>query len=114
MAMGDMDCGDNSCVFAWKKGGMRTNGGCRCLQDLPHDQRRDINLWAQRARQEIRDAEQRGREAERADVKAYLAELELAEHKRMARGEESAHYHSRTMIGVGAHVGAAERGKDGE
>ena len=26
-----MDCGDNSCSFAPKKGGMRTNGGCRCL-----------------------------------------------------------------------------------
>jgi hypothetical protein len=26
-----IDCGDNSCRFAVKKGGMRTNGGCRCL-----------------------------------------------------------------------------------
>ena len=26
-----VDCGDNSCRFAPKKGGMRTNGGCRCL-----------------------------------------------------------------------------------
>lgn len=25
------DCGDNSCRFAYKKEGMRTNGGCRCL-----------------------------------------------------------------------------------
>lgn len=25
------DCGDNSCRFAVEKGGMRTNGGCRCL-----------------------------------------------------------------------------------
>lgn len=25
------DCGDNSCRFAVKKGGMRTNGGCRCI-----------------------------------------------------------------------------------
>ena len=24
------DCGDNSCWFATAKGGMRTNGGCRC------------------------------------------------------------------------------------
>lgn len=29
------DCGDNSCHFATKKGGMRTNGGCRCLSGLP-------------------------------------------------------------------------------
>lgn len=25
----DLDCGDNSCRFT-RKGGMRTNGGCRC------------------------------------------------------------------------------------
>jgi len=28
----EIDCGDNSCMFATKKGGMRTNGGCRCLE----------------------------------------------------------------------------------
>lgn len=27
-----VDCGDNSCRFALKKGGMRTNGGCHCLE----------------------------------------------------------------------------------
>jgi hypothetical protein len=25
-----LDCGDNSCLCAARKGGMRTNGGCRC------------------------------------------------------------------------------------
>lgn len=25
------DCGDNSCLFRTKKGGMRTNGGCHCI-----------------------------------------------------------------------------------
>lgn len=30
------DCGDNSCVFGGQgKGGMRTNGGCRCFKELP-------------------------------------------------------------------------------
>lgn len=30
-----MDCGDSSCEFEGRgKGGMRTNGGCRCLKDL--------------------------------------------------------------------------------
>lgn len=30
------DCGDNSCLFGGRgKGGMRTNGGCRCFKDLP-------------------------------------------------------------------------------
>ena len=28
-----VDCGDNSCRFAFKKEGMRTNGGCRCTPD---------------------------------------------------------------------------------
>lgn len=26
------DCGDNSCRYATQRGGMRTNGGCRCDQ----------------------------------------------------------------------------------
>jgi len=30
-----IDCGDNSCLFADKIGGMRTNGGCRC-RDRPY------------------------------------------------------------------------------
>ncbi len=30
----DWDCGDNSCQFAKQKGGMRTNGGCRCLENF--------------------------------------------------------------------------------
>lgn len=27
-----LDCRDNSCLFATKKDGMRTNGGCRCFR----------------------------------------------------------------------------------
>lgn len=38
----DLDCGDNSCVYAKKKGGMRTNGGCRCFQDFTGIERRSI------------------------------------------------------------------------
>lgn len=30
-----LDCGDNSCKYAITKGGMRTNGGCRCLSNDP-------------------------------------------------------------------------------
>ena len=26
----DLDCGDNSCYYTVRKGGQRTNGGCRC------------------------------------------------------------------------------------
>ena len=29
------DCGDNSCRYAVTKGGMRTNGGCRCMRNHP-------------------------------------------------------------------------------
>lgn len=29
----DLDCGDNSCRFAKNRGGMRTNGGCRCFEN---------------------------------------------------------------------------------
>ena len=28
-----IDCGDNSCRFATNRGGMRTNGGCRCFEN---------------------------------------------------------------------------------
>lgn len=31
--MTPLDCGDNGCYFATDKGGMRTNGGCRCLSN---------------------------------------------------------------------------------
>lgn len=33
----ESDCGDNSCRFAKKRGqmGMRTNGGCRCIDKNP-------------------------------------------------------------------------------
>ena len=34
------DCGDNSCLFAGQgKGGLRTNGGCRCFRELPTTER---------------------------------------------------------------------------
>lgn len=39
----NLDCEDNSCHFAKEKKGMRTNGGCRCLQELrPHKLRNVI------------------------------------------------------------------------
>ena len=44
---GKLDCGDNSCQFAVKKGGMRTNGGCRCVDNLV-DERDGWKLIARR------------------------------------------------------------------
>lgn len=39
-----LDCGDNGCLYAEEKGGMRTNGGCRChykvtewIKDIEYD-----------------------------------------------------------------------------
>ena len=43
------DCGDNSCLFGGRgKGGMRTNGGCRCFKDVRPDMRRIFieRMWA--------------------------------------------------------------------
>ena len=44
-----LDCGDNSCMFAMKISGMRTNGGCRCnpkrwKQDLEESYARIADL----------------------------------------------------------------------
>ena len=36
-ALRHLDCGDNSCLFASEKGGMRTNRGCRCLDVLRYE-----------------------------------------------------------------------------
>lgn len=40
------DCGDNSCIFALPTaGGMRTNGGCHCLDYLrPRLHSQDIHM----------------------------------------------------------------------
>ena len=43
-----IDCGDNSCLCASKRGGMRTNGGCQCFE-ASHDYAEN-RAMAQRAR----------------------------------------------------------------
>ena len=45
-----VDCGDNSCLFAEARGGMRTNGGCRCFDELPASSRRQLVIWVRRRR----------------------------------------------------------------
>jgi hypothetical protein len=53
-AMDDaLDCGDNSCFFAERKTGMRTNGGCRCLDGLPSLQRRRVLVYMHGLRDRI-------------------------------------------------------------
>lgn len=49
-----VDCGDNSCLCAYPRGGMRTNGGCRCFKMIqPREDRRKaeqaVLFWRQRA-----------------------------------------------------------------
>jgi hypothetical protein len=126
MAMGDMDCGDNSCIFAIKKGGMRTNGGCRCLQDAPYELQRDVNLWAQRMRQEVKAAEARGLDAGKKAAAARLdtvaadlrrlstekrgkREIEADEHARMS---EALRKLARELVRA-EHVPDAGEGSDG-
>lgn len=36
------DCCDNSCIFSSGRGGMRTNGGCRCFENSQGD-RKQLN-----------------------------------------------------------------------
>lgn len=40
----ELDCGDNSCYYATNKGGMRTNGGCRCMRNQPEK----TQMWLRR------------------------------------------------------------------
>lgn len=57
--MNGLDCGDNSCMFAERKRGMRTNGGCRCLRELPADRQRDIGRYILDLRAEIQRQRER-------------------------------------------------------
>lgn len=46
-----LDCGDNSCEFdGGGAGGMRTNGGCRCLQGLSSKQSHRVRRYIHRLR----------------------------------------------------------------
>ena len=52
-ALSQMDCGDNSCIFAKEKKGQRTNGGCRCLSGLPLAVKIAIQkIWYERLKDE--------------------------------------------------------------
>jgi len=51
METDELDCGDNSCLFAVTRGGgMGTNGGCCCLDTVDRDLRRRITRRFQRDR----------------------------------------------------------------
>jgi hypothetical protein len=65
-----LDCGDNSCAFAESKTGMRTNGGCRCLSDLPWRLARSIRLHMQALNRDVSALRER---AERAEERLTVA-----------------------------------------
>ncbi len=70
----DYGCGDNSCVFG-SPGGMGTNGGCRCLSEMPRHALTD-RLKVQRGIMALRE-----KIAEDAKVRAGLVEaIELILH----------------------------------
>lgn len=55
-----LDCGDNSCLFDGRgKGGMRTNGGCGCLDGLKATQRRRVRLYLARLRAALDERSER-------------------------------------------------------
>ena len=78
------DCGDNSCAFAVERGGMRTNGGCRCLNRLSiHAE--DAKGWViprvkwshiEHYAREVRAALAQERQAREETVEAYRDELD--------------------------------------
>lgn len=67
----DMDCGDNSCRYASKKSGMRTNGGCRCLEGVGFS-RSTIKSFDEMLN-EVRHARQ--------DIPALLSQIEALQNE---------------------------------
>lgn len=82
-----MDCGDNSCVFALDRGGMRTNGGCRCLKDydIPTALRHQLHAYALDVRRRVAAAEDPIRQDERRRIAARLRYIASYEAKRTAK-----------------------------
>lgn len=81
-----MDCGDNSCNFAIDKGGMRTNGGCRCLADVQISPvfRRTLLGHVAEIRRRVRDAEAPALDREHARIAGMLRARAVGETKRVA------------------------------
>lgn len=49
IVMSAPDCGDGSCRFTTARGGMRTNGGCRCLNSRSTASASSVEKYAIRA-----------------------------------------------------------------
>lgn len=68
----DWDCGDQSCAFAEKKTGMRTNGGCRCLENRGLSSHGQLRSLREAIRSAFREGERRVREAVIAENKLHF------------------------------------------
>ena len=53
---GYLGCGDGGCVVE-RPTGMHTNGGCRCLQELPPNKRLRVRLMLERLRKELAESQ---------------------------------------------------------
>ena len=67
--MRDYGCGDNSCMFG-PPGGMGTNGGCRCLKDLPGGDRHHVQRGVRAIRKELAAAKAQLEQEREARLKA--------------------------------------------
>ncbi len=50
----EYDCGDGGCELTSNRGGMRTNGGCHCLQGLDFEKRKIVALQLRALRKELK------------------------------------------------------------
>jgi hypothetical protein len=67
-------CGDNSCMFG-APGGMGTNGGCRCLEDVPRERRMAVRKAVHTLRTDLaRVTDERDRLRAHLEVAIDLAE----------------------------------------
>ena len=65
-----LTCGDNSCHLD-KPEGMGTNGGCRCLKDLPTAQKLRVQKYIYREKRKVQELEAKLKRLSQ-QVKDYL------------------------------------------
>ena len=75
-----MDCGDSSCLFAEARTGMRTNGGCRCLEKF-EVYNPEENKWNRKDVEELRTCVlklRQERNEARGELSALLTTLDVS------------------------------------
>ena len=95
--MSDIDCGDNSCMFAKHKGGMRTNGGCRCFENAGFV--RSATRSAYQMLPEVLSLRARCAELEAQNAKLSLAnQFHREQHEMTSRRENELRAENATLI----------------